>query len=407
MGWTSNVPTGPLAGIRVLDVTSNIAGPCATMILAGLGADVIKIERPGLGDDARRMAPCAGESSAYFAVINRGKRSVALDLGNSEGITIALRLAAECDVFVENFRGGKAEAMGLGEPAVRAQRPDMIYASLSAFGPRGADFEKPGYDALVQARTGIQSVTGEAGTAGARAGVSILDMGAGMWVALGVIAGLFERQRTGVGTRVDGSLYQTGTMWMAYHLVARQMTGIDPRPQGTRHSAFAPYGDFSTADSRLLIGISNDRLFQRLCGALGRPELARDSRFALNPDRVLHREALDRELSLVFPSRTTKEWLAEFDRAGVPASSVQTAGRMLDDPQLSALGQMREIEDWPGVASPILPLEFSGVPAAAGAVPRLGEHTREVLLASGMQPAEIDDLVQRKIVECSRPKNSA
>ena len=377
------------------------------MILAGLGADVIKIERPGHGDDARRMAPCNDEWSAYFVAINRGKRSVALDLGSAEGVAIALRLAAQCDVFVENFRGGKAEAMGLGEAALRAERTDIIYASLSAFGPRGPDFEKPGYDALVQARTGIQSVTGESETSGARAGVSILDMGAGMWVALGVIAGLFERQRTSKGTRVDGSLFQTGTMWMAYHLVARQMTGMDPRPQGTRHSAFAPYGDFATADSRILIGISNDRLFQRLCGALGRPELARDSRFAMNPDRVGHREALDRELSLLFASRTTKDWLAEFDRAGVPASSVQTAGQMLDDPQLRALGQMRELEEWPGITSPALPLEFSGVPAAAGEAPRLGEHTREILLAAGIAPEEIDDLAQRKIVQCSRPKNNA
>jgi crotonobetainyl-CoA:carnitine CoA-transferase CaiB-like acyl-CoA transferase len=185
------------------------------------------------------------------------------------------------------------------------------------------------------------------------------------------------------------------------------MTGVDPQPQGTRHSAFAPYGDFATADSRILIGISNDRLFQRLCDALGRPDLVRDSRFALNPNRVHNREALDRELSPVFASRTTKEWLAEFDGAGVPASSVQTAGQMLDDPQLGALGQMRELEEWPGVTSPVLPIEFSGVPAAAGTVPRLGEHTRQVLIASGMSPEEIDDLVQRKIVQCSRPKNNA
>ena len=342
----------PLAGIRVLDVTSNIAGPCATMILAGLGAEVIKIERPESGDDARHMAPARDQWSAYFAAINRGKRSVAIDLVAPEGITLVLRLAAGCDVFVENMRGGKAEAMGLGEAALRSARPDIIYASLSAFGPRGPEFEKPGYDALVQARTGIQSVTGERGTAGARAGVSILDMGSGMWMALGVIAALFQRQHTGIGTRVDGSLYQTGVMWMAYHLVARQMTGHDPEPQGTRHPAFAPYGDFATADSRILIGISNDRLFDRLCDVVGMPHLARDSRFAANSDRVANRAVLDAELARLFSTRSTAEWLAEVDAAGIPASAIQNAGEVLSDPQLAALGQCELSTNCPGFPRP-------------------------------------------------------
>ncbi len=390
-----------LGGIRVLDVTTNISGPSATMILAALGADVIKIERPGSGDDARQMAP----DSAYFIAINRGKRSLALDLSSPEGVAVALRLAASCDVFVENFRGGKAEAMGLAESAVRAARAEIIYASLSAFGPRGPDFEKPGYDALVQARTGIQSVTGEPGTAGARAGVSILDMGTGMWMALGILAALFDLQRTGRGTRVDGSLFQTGVMWMAYHLIARQMTGTDPRPQGTRHSAFAPYGDFATADSRVLIGISNDRLFGRLCSSVG---LERDPRFATNAGRVEHRNALDALLATIFVQRTTGEWLEIFDRSGVPASAVQSAGDLLDDPQLAALAQMSEAV--PGILSPNLPLEFSRALAPAGPPPRLGEHSRAVLMESGFEEREIESLVERRIIECPqlpKPKNSA
>jgi crotonobetainyl-CoA:carnitine CoA-transferase CaiB-like acyl-CoA transferase len=373
------------------------------MILAGLGAEVLKIERPGSGDEARQMAPAADGWSAYFLAINRGKRSIAVDLSQPEGVSLALRIAARCDVFVENFRGGKAEAMGLSETKVREARRDIVYASLSAFGPRGEDFEKPGYDALVQARTGIQSVTGEPGTAGARAGVSILDMGTGMWMALGVMAALFERQRTGVAGRVDGSLYQTGIMWMAYHLVARQMTGRDPQPQGTRIGAFAPYGDFATADSRVLIGISNDRLFERLCEATG---LGSDARFATNPDRVENRDALDAALAPLLVQRSTADWLDRFERAGVPASAIQTAGQVLDDPQLAALGQMSAI---PGAAlsSPALPIEFSGLLATAGAPPRLGEHTREVLLESGLSSTEIDGLLQRRIVQCpTPPKNS-
>ena len=378
-------------------MTSNIAGPCATMILAGLGAEVIKIERPGSGDDARHMAPVDDDGwSAYFLAINRGKKSVAVDLSRTEGVALVLKIAARCDVFIENFRGGKAEAMGLGEAAVRGVRPGIVYASLSAFGPRGPDFEKPGYDALVQARTGIQSVTGEPGTAGARAGVSVLDMGSGMWAALGIVAALFEGKGSSrSAARVDASLYQTGITWMAYHLVARQMTGRDSQPQGTRHTAFAPYGDYATADSRILIGISNDRLFERLCAAVG---LARDPRFAKNPDRVKHRAELDATLAPLFASRTTSEWTRILDEAGIPASPIQTAGQVLGDPQLAALRQMSPIPAT-SLSSPLIPLEFSGAPAAAGAAPRLGEHTRDVLIESGLSADEIESLVERRIVQ--------
>jgi crotonobetainyl-CoA:carnitine CoA-transferase CaiB-like acyl-CoA transferase len=367
------------------------------MIFAGLGAEVIKIERPGSGDDARAMAP----SGAYFLAINRGKKSVAIDLSRPEGITLALRLAARCDVFIENFRGGKAEAMGLGESAVRAAQPRIVYASLSAFGPHGADFSKPGYDALVQARTGIQSVTGEPGTSGARAGISVLDMGSGMWVALGVIAALFERQKNGAGSRVDGSLFETGVMWMAYHLVARQMTGRDPAPQGTRHSAFAPYGDYATADSRVLIGISNDRLFARLCEAVG---FTPDARFAANAGRVENRDALDAALAPLLRNQTTQEWLEKFESAGVPASAVQTTGQLLHDPQLEALAQMTETA---GLKSPVVPIEFNGSRCNAGDVPRLGEHTREVFLQCGLSGHDVDALIERKIVECLPSQKSS
>ncbi len=363
------------------------------MILASLGAEVIKIERPGSGDDARAMAPVGDGFSAYFLAINRGKKSVALDISKPAGVALALRMAARCDVFIENFRGGKAEAMGLGEAAVRGARGDVIYASLSAFGPRGPDFDKPGYDALVQARTGIQSVTGEAGTPGARAGVSILDMGSGMWIALGIVAALFERARTGRGRRVDASLYQTGVMWMAYHLIARQMTGRDAEPQGTRHSAFAPYGDFATADSRILIGISNDRLFERLALAMN---FRVDEGFRSNADRVRNRAALDALLGAIFLNKTTREWLEIFDGAGVPASAVQTAGEVLKDAQLRALGQMSQAAA--GIAAPKLPLEFSDFECAAGAAPGLGEHTREVLLECGLDTGEIDRLLGLGIV---------
>jgi crotonobetainyl-CoA:carnitine CoA-transferase CaiB-like acyl-CoA transferase len=387
--------SGPLAGIRVLDLTANISGPCATMILAGLGADVVKIERCGSGDDARSMPPHRGQLGAYFAAINRGKRSLALDLGAPEGRQIVLHLARESDVFIENFRGGKAESLGLGETAVRAENATIVYASLSAYGPRGPDFDKPGYDALGQARTGVISVTGEPGTTGARTGVSLLDMGSGMWVALGTIAALFERTRTGRGQRVDGSLYQTGIMWMAYHLVARQFTSIDPQPQGMRIGAFAPYGDFPTSDGHIMIGVSNDRLYACLRELLAIPE---DARFTTNRDRVANREMLDREISSRTRLRSTADWLAAFDAAGVPASAIHTAGEVLADPQLAALRQMYPLDDF---VTPRLPLEFSNFPdSPLGRPPQLGEHTREILESAGYTAESIGDLVRRRIVQC-------
>ncbi|MGH9355421.1 MAG: CaiB/BaiF CoA transferase family protein, partial [Terriglobia bacterium] len=225
----------------MLDLTANIAGPSATMILADLGADVIKIERPDGGDDGRKMGPCRGNWSAAFVPINRGKRSLALDVRRAEGLDTVLRLAARSDVFIQNFRFGNAASMGLDEKSLRAVRPDIIYASLTAFGSRGPDHERPGYDALLQARTGIVSVTGARKGEESRTGISVMDVGSGIWMALGILAALFERQRTHMGQRVENSLFETGIMWMNYCLLIRQFSGADPEPLGMKSPAFAPY----------------------------------------------------------------------------------------------------------------------------------------------------------------------
>ncbi len=272
-----------LQGIRVLDLSTIVAGPTASMILSDLGADVIKVERIGGGEDGRAMGPHRGEWGAYFVALNRGKRSITLDLAKPEGREVVLRLASGCDVFLENFRGGKAKALGLDEPAIRARKPDIIYASLSAYGASGPDYTKPGYDAVLQARTGIMSVTGTGQGHPMRTGVSILDVTTGTWMALGILAAQLERQRSGKGQRVDASLFQTGIMFMSYHLVYRQFLGLDPLPQGARHKAFAPYGSLPTGDGQIMLGISSDRQFERLCLALGHAEWATDPRFRNNP----------------------------------------------------------------------------------------------------------------------------
>jgi crotonobetainyl-CoA:carnitine CoA-transferase CaiB-like acyl-CoA transferase len=379
----------------VLDLSTIVAGPAASMILADLGADVIKVERIGRGEDGREMGPHRGPWGAYFVALNRGKRSMAIDITKPRGREVALRLASGCDVFLENFRGGKAAELGLDEASVRAHKPDIIYASLSAYGPRGPDYTKPGYDAVLQARTGIMSVTGTGQDMPIRAGVSILDVGTGVWMALGVLAALLERQRSGKGQRVDASLLQTGIMLMAYHLVYRQFTGVNPRPQGSRHTAFAPYGAFPAADGAIMIGISSDRAFQRLCAALGREEWAADPRFLTNPDRVRNTAELDRLIAEALSAKTASQWAAILDANDVANDPVQNPEQVMQDPQVAALGQLAQVAlggEEPAEL-PRLPIELSLAPSSPLAPPPgVGEHSRAILHEAGYNDPEIEEL---------------
>ena len=370
------------------------------MILADLGADVIKVERMDGGDDARAMGPHGGEWGAYYVPINRGKRSIAVDVTKSAGREIVFRLAAGSDVFVENFRGGKAAKLGLDEEAIRAHKPDIIYASLSAYGQRGPDYFKPGYDAILQARTGIVSVTGPNADTPIRAGVSILDMGAGVWMALGIMAALFEKQKSGRGQRVDASLFESGVMLMCYHLLSRQFTGASPGPEGSRHNAMAPYGAFVTSDGAIMLGISNDRLFRRLCAALGREDWLDDPRFRTSLDRVRNRAHLEGPIAELVSSKPTAHWLALFKEHDVPADAVQNAEQVIRDPQVAALDQLAEVmlDGYGPVGIPRLPVSLSVTPAAvAGPPPKLAEHGRAILREAGYSDSEIAELVQSRV----------
>jgi crotonobetainyl-CoA:carnitine CoA-transferase CaiB-like acyl-CoA transferase len=386
-----------LQGIRVLDLSTIVAGPTASMILSDLGADVIKVERSPDGEDGRAMGPHRGEWGAYFVALNRGKRSITLDLGKPEGREVVLRLASGCDVFLENFRGGKAAALGLDEPAIRARKPDIIYASLSAYGPAGPDYTKPGYDAVLQARTGIMGVTGTGAGHPMRTGVSILDMSTGTWIALGILAALLERQRSGKGQRVDASLFQTGIAYMAYHLIYRQFLGVDPQPQGARHKAFAPYGSLPTADGQIMIGISADAQFRRLCSALDHSEWASDARFRSNPDRVANVDELENLIAAVLRTQPRSHWVALFDAHDIANDPIQTPGQVLNDPQAAALGLFTEL-DLPGEQSvllPRLPISLSLTPPTPqGPPPSTGQHGRAVLHEAGYSDGEIDALVR-------------
>lgn len=371
------------------------------MTLADLGADIIKVERPGSGEDARAMGPHRGAFGAYFTTLNRGKRSIAIDLSKPAGRDAVLRLASTCDVFLENFRGGKAAAMGFDEDSIRAQKPDIVYASLSAYGPCGPDFTRPGYDAILQARTGIMSVTGAAGdSTPMRSGVSILDLGTGVWMALGILAALLERQRSGKGQRVDASLFQTGIMLMCYHLLYRQFANVNPTRQGARHTAFAPYGLFEAADGPIMIGISSDKAFLRLCEAIGNPALAEDPRFQTNVDRVRNADALEQLICETLRAKPVAYWSEVLDRHDVANDPVQDAEQVIEDRQTAALGQLAEIAlngEAPALV-PRLPIGLSATPPAIqGPPPRLGQHSREILREAGFEDAEIEDLFRRGV----------
>jgi crotonobetainyl-CoA:carnitine CoA-transferase CaiB-like acyl-CoA transferase len=386
-----------LEGIRVLDLSTIVAGPTASMILSDFGADIIKVERTGGGEDGRAMGPHRGEWGAFFVALNRGKRSITLDLAKPEGREVVLRLASGCDVFLENFRGGKAAALGLDEQAIRARKPDIVYASLSAYGASGPDYTKPGYDAVLQARTGIMSVTGTGDGHPMRTGVSILDMTTGTWMALGILAALLERQRSGKGQRVDASLFQTGIMFMAYHLVYRQFLGLDPQPQGARHKAFAPYGSLPTGDGQIMLGISSDRQFHRLCRALGHEEWATDARFRSNPERVANVDELENLIAAVLRTQPTSHWVSLFDEHDIANDPIQSPSQVLQDPQAAALGLFAQINltgEQP-VTLPRLPIGLSLTPPAPqGPPPTTGQHGRSILHEAGYSDAEIDELIR-------------
>ena len=393
---------GVLRGVRVLDLSTIVAGPAASMILADLGADVIKVERPGTGEDGRAMGPHRGPWGAYFTALNRGKRSIAIDIRKPAGRETVLRIAATCDVLLENFRGGKAAALGLDEPTVRARRPDIIYASLSAYGPGGPDYTRPGYDAILQARTGIMSITGTGDDMPIRSGVSILDMGTGVWMALGVVAALLERQRSGKGQRVDSSLFQSGVMLMSYHLLYRQFAGLNPRPQGSRHTAFAPYGAFRAADGAIMIGISSDKAFRRLCQALGAPEWADDARFRTNPDRVRNTVELDACIAETLRAHPVSHWTAVLDRFDVANDPVQNPEEVMEDRQVAALELLAQVElaGHEPALLPRLPIGLSlNPPAVQGPPPEVGQHTRAILHEAGYSDTEIEEFERETVAQ--------
>jgi crotonobetainyl-CoA:carnitine CoA-transferase CaiB-like acyl-CoA transferase len=385
---------GPLSHIRVLDLSRVLAGPWASQNLADLGAEVIKVERPGSGDDSRAFGPPwikdregrDTKDSAYFTSANRGKKSLTLNIALAEGQAIARELAAKCDVLIENYKYGDLARYGLGYDELRALNPRLVYCSVTGFGQTGPYRERPGYDFMIQGMGGMMSVTGEPddapGGGPQRAGVPIADIITGMYASIAICAALAHRERSGKGQHLDLALLDSQIALLAYQNTNYFATGKPPKRIGNLHPNIVPYQPFRTADGEVILACGNDNLYRKFCEAAGCTELARDPRFATNGKRVENRVELTRLLGEVFRKRSKREWLELLEAAGVPNGAINDVAQVFEEPQVKARGVRIDLEHaaagtLPSVASPMhfseTPIEYRRGP------PVLGEHTNEVL----------------------------
>ncbi len=369
----------PLAGLKVIELGHSVAAPYAALVLAELGAEVVKVEKPAGGDDARKWGPPFVEGAApIFHALNRNKRSIAVDLRDAGQLARLRKMVLEADVLIQNLRPGQAEAMGLGAAALLAENPRLIHASIGAFGASGPLKEEPGYDPLMQAFGGLMSVTGEPGRPPVRFGSSPIDMGSGMWVVIGVLSALLNRGITGRGGEVVTSLYETSLAWMFYHLAQQQVSGEEPGRHGSGAATIVPYQAFTCSDGDLVVAAGNDGLYRKVCTAIGQPELADDPRYVTNGERVKNRASLIGTLQRAFAGKTREQWMALLKPLGVPCAPVQNVAEIAAHPQTLALGILRG--QAPGLVPSFgLPLSFDGArPDRDGPAPRLGEGNAEL-----------------------------
>lgn len=389
----------PLAGRRVLDLSRVLAGPWCTMILADLGAEVVKVENPKGGDDTRHWGPpYVGGEAAYYLCANRNKQSIAIDLSTSEGQEIVRALAARADVVVENYKLGGLERYGLDYASLVAINPALIYCSISGYGRGSPIGERAGYDYVIQAEGGLMAVTGPVDGEPMKVGVAVADLYTGMAAAQAILAALIARDRDGLGQHIDMALYDSQLAMMANVGAAYLASGKEPGRYGNGHPAIVPYQTFETSDGRIVIAVGNDRQFAGLCGLVGRPELAADERFAHNSARVAHREVLIALLEPLIAGRPSADWLERLRGAGIPCGEVRGVGAALEAPETRARDMVRTVpHPTAGEVSLVgSPLKLSGTPVVEPvAPPLLGEHGDAVLAGLGYTPERIAALRER------------
>ncbi|HXC31717.1 MAG TPA: CoA transferase [Verrucomicrobiae bacterium] len=395
---------GPLAGLKVVDLSHIMAGPTCSMLLADMGADVIKVEKIPGGDDARRMVPPkVDDESAAFLIMNRNKRGIALNLKSEQGRAVLSRLLKDADVLIENYRRGTMEKMGFGYESLHALNPRLIYCSISGFGRTGPYADRGGFDLVAQGMSGLMSITGErAGGPPMKAGAPVTDITAGILGCVGILAALHARQSTGQGQLVDTSLFEAGITHTYWHSAICFATGHAPGPMGSAHPLNAPYQAFPASDGWITVGAANQENWLRLLEALEAPELRNDARFVNNADRMRNLATLTEILSPLFQRRTVAEWLRRLEDAGVPAGPVLDVAQMHADPQ--ALAREMIVETAHPTAGEVkaigLPIKFSETPGGVHRpAPLFGQHSREVLREVGYSDAEIDQLAQQGAIQ--------
>ena len=394
---------GPLDGVRVLDLTRVLAGPYCAMFLGDLGAEVVKVEHPGTGDDTRGWGPpFAGGESAYFLCVNRNKKSITVDLKSAAGIELLRKLAACADVLIENFRPGTMERLGLGEKDLRTVNPRLIYAALSGFGADGPMSEVPGYDLIIQAWGGLMSITGSPDGEPTKVGVAIIDLVAGLMLGKAIAAALYAREKLGTGQKIDTSLLEAEVASLINAGSNYLIEGKVPGRWGNAHPTIVPYQSFKTADGFLVVGVASEGIWQRFCAALGKAALAEDPRFAKNANRVENRETLIALLSEMFLARDTDTWLSLLNSAEVPCAPIQTIDKVFAARQVRHRNMLVQI-DHPTAGTlrmAGIPVKFSVTPPSVRLPPPLlGEHTEDVLASwLGMKNQEIKELREKKIL---------
>ncbi|AEC20965.1 hypothetical protein PT7_2425 [Pusillimonas sp. T7-7] len=400
----------PLTGIRVLDLTRVLAGPWCTQNLADLGAEVIKIERPGAGDDTRSWGPpyikdANGQDTteaAYYASANRNKKSVAIDIASERGAELVRKLAVQCDILVENFKVGGLRKYGLDYESIKAVNPALIYCSITGFGQTGPYASRPGYDFMIQGMGGLMSITGEhddlPGGGPQKAGVAVADLMTGMYSVVGILAALHERGRSGLGQHIDMALLDCQVAMLANQNLNYFTSGVAPKRAGNAHQNLVPYQVFAAADGHLIVAVGNDTQFRAYCQVIERPGLPDDIRFGTNPNRVVNRDVLVPMLAEAMKTQSRDYWLEALERAGVPAGPINTIDQVYDNPQVQARGMRQELPHSAAGTAPVgaSPLRFSGSPVSyRHAAPLLGEHTEQVLREQlGMSDEEIRQLAQ-------------